>query len=156
MQFPVPQFVDVEDKVAGPLTWKQLLWMIALGITLLILWKVLKGIAFWIIGIPLALFVLAAAFYKPQGVPFLQFVNFGILFLVRPRVYTWKRDPLIVKKPERKEEKKEKVAYTLPETREIQELARILDNPDMLIEKGKTFPEQFRSQHREKTKKMVQ
>ncbi|EKD71060.1 MAG: hypothetical protein ACD_46C00281G0001, partial [uncultured bacterium] len=40
MLINVPQYIDVEDKVAGPLTIKQLGWLIALGIMLLILWNV--------------------------------------------------------------------------------------------------------------------
>ena len=39
MLFNVPQYIDVEDKIVGPLTGKQLLWMIGMGIMLLVLWN---------------------------------------------------------------------------------------------------------------------
>jgi hypothetical protein len=38
MLFNVPQFIDVEDKIAGPLTVKQVLWLIGMGAVLFIVW----------------------------------------------------------------------------------------------------------------------
>ena len=67
MLINVPQYIDVEDKVAGPLTMKQLGWMIVMGITLLILWNVLPFAGFLVIGFPIAMVFVALAFFKPYG-----------------------------------------------------------------------------------------
>jgi hypothetical protein len=93
MLINVPQYTDVEDKVAGPLTMKQLGWVIGLGIILLILWNTLPAIVFFIIGMPITLLFLALAFYKPYGQPLGSFVIFGIMYYFRPKIYVWKRMP---------------------------------------------------------------
>ncbi len=93
MLISVPQYIDVEDKVAGPLTVKQLGWMLALGIILLIMWNTLSGPSFFILGLPVVLIFLALTFYKPYGQPLGSFVVFAVMFYFRPKIYTWKRSP---------------------------------------------------------------
>lgn len=93
MLINVPQYIDVEDKVAGPLTLKQLGWVLALGIVLLIMWSTMPLVVFLIIGFPIALLFLALAFYKPYGQPLGSFIVFGILYFFRPKIYVWKRNP---------------------------------------------------------------
>ncbi|HOF42482.1 MAG TPA: PrgI family protein [Candidatus Moranbacteria bacterium] len=93
MLINVPQHIDVEDKIVGPLTAKQLGWVVALGIILLILWNMLPKILFFIVGVPLVIIFLALAFYKPYGQPLGSFVIFGIMYFFRPKVYFWKRTP---------------------------------------------------------------
>lgn len=98
MLINVPQYIDVEDKIAGPLTAKQLGWLIALGVILLILWNVVPMPVFFIIGIPLSILLVAFAFYKPYGQPLGSFVIFGVMYFFRPKVYVWKRTPQQVAK----------------------------------------------------------
>ena len=93
MLINVPQYIEVEDKVAGPLTVKQLGWMIALGVVLLIMWNVFSGVAFFILGFPVTLLFLALTFYRPYGQPLGSFIIFGFLYYFRPKIYTWKRSP---------------------------------------------------------------
>lgn len=91
MLFSVPQYIDIEDKVVGPLTVKQLLWMIVAAVATLLMWAVLPKPVFFILAIPEVLFFVALAFYKPYGQPLVSFVIAGILFLFGPKVYVWKR-----------------------------------------------------------------
>lgn len=91
MMINVPQFIDIEDKIVGPLTAKQLGWMIFLGIVLLILWKMAPLPVFIVIGLPLALLVGGLAFYRPYGQPLGGFIIFGIMYFFRPKIYFWKR-----------------------------------------------------------------
>jgi hypothetical protein len=91
MLISVPQHIDVEDKIAGPLTAKQLGWVVALGVILLILWNVLPKPLFFILGIPLTIIFMALAFYKPYGQPLGSFVIFGVMYFFRPKIYFWKR-----------------------------------------------------------------
>lgn len=94
----VPQYIDVEDKIAGPLTAKQLGWMIGLGAILFVLWMFIpaKGI-FFIIAVPIFLLFVALSFYKPFGQPLVGFVSHGFMFIFAPKVYVWKRMPQISK-----------------------------------------------------------
>lgn len=89
--FSVPQFIDVEDKIAGPLTWRQLLWMIGMGITLLVIYNAIGTIGFLIAAVPTILLFCALAFYRPQGLPLIVLFFHGITYFFRPKVAVWER-----------------------------------------------------------------
>lgn len=91
MNFSVPQYIDVEDKVAGPFTAKQLGWMFGMGAALLVLWSIFDTATFWMLAIPTALLFVALAFYRPQGRPLVSFIGSAIYFFTRPKTYIWKR-----------------------------------------------------------------
>ncbi|OGI14637.1 MAG: hypothetical protein A2878_00130 [Candidatus Moranbacteria bacterium RIFCSPHIGHO2_01_FULL_54_31] len=127
--FSVPQFIDVEDKIAGPLTWRQLLWMIGMGAALLVFFNTFDNALFIIIAVPTVLLFVAFAFYRPNGFPLTTFVFHAILFIFRPKISVWER-PIsvqpVAKAPERQTE-------TIPTSKQIdaeklKELARILDS----------------------------
>lgn len=129
MMFNVPQFIDVEDKIVGPLTWRQLLWMIGMGAALLTFFNIFEKIPFVIISIPTVLAFVAFAFYRPNGFPMTTFVFYAILFLFRPKVAVWER-PLQehpkIKEPEKTEEPLSRGAKKI-ESEKLKELAKILD-----------------------------
>lgn len=91
MMTSVPQFIDVEDKVAGPLTWKQLGWMVAMGACLFVIYTIFSGILFYLLAIPVALLFVALAFFRPNGMAFPQFLFYSVSFLFRPKVSVWER-----------------------------------------------------------------
>src|SRR5512138_1477457 len=95
MLISVPQYIDVEDKIVGPVTAKQLGWLVLMGITLLVMWNTMSRVGFFIVGIPVGLIFLAFAFYKPYGQPLGSFVVFGAMYFFKPKVYVWKRSPEI-------------------------------------------------------------
>lgn len=136
--FSVPQFIDVEDKIAGPLTWRQLLWMIGMGASLLTLFSMFETAAAIVLGIPVALLFIAFAFYRPNGFPMTTFVFHSIMFLFRPKMAVWER-PL--KKTKRMADEKpdsEKPVMVASENQgskeltqnKIRELARLLDSKE--------------------------
>ncbi len=88
----VPQYIDVEDKIAGPLTWKHIGWMFAGGAVLLFAFTLLDTTTFIIAAVPITIFTGALIFYRPSGVPLVQFIGFGFTYLFRPKVYTWQRE----------------------------------------------------------------
>ncbi len=68
MQFPVPQFTDVEDKIIGPLTIKQFGFVFAAGIVVVLVFTSTKSVlaaivAFLLVGVP----ALGIAFAKING-----------------------------------------------------------------------------------------
>ncbi|MCA9364928.1 MAG: PrgI family protein [Candidatus Moranbacteria bacterium] len=101
MMFNVPQYVDVEDKVVGPLTAKQFGWMLGMGGVLFLLWVVLTFPAFVVAGIPVAILFCLFAFYRPNGQTFLSFLTHWIFFLFRPKVYTWYRPEGVTRLPQK-------------------------------------------------------
>ena len=48
MQFSVPQFVEVEDKIIGPLTLKQFLVLLGGGFVVFVLYKFITNAFFFI------------------------------------------------------------------------------------------------------------
>lgn len=129
MQFNVPQFVNVEDKIAGPLTWKQLLWMIGMGAALMTLFSIFETGFALVVGVPVALLFIALAFYKPNGFPLTNFIFHGVLFLFRPKVAVWERP---VKKlpaftPTAVTTQKPPAEKKMLTDEKLKELARILD-----------------------------
>lgn len=128
MLINVPQYIDVEDKIAGPLTAKQLGWLMLLGVLLLILWNVLPKVLFFVVGIPLAIFLIAMAFYRPYGQPLSELLFFGARYLFKPKVYVWKRTPEIMQITKQAQttvvEKKEKHITA----QELKELSALLDS----------------------------
>jgi len=91
MQFNVPQFIEVEDKIIGPLTLKQFLYIGGGAGLLFMLWFFLKLAPFLIIAIPVVVICGALAFYKVNGRPFIAFLGSWIKYLRKPRLYLWRR-----------------------------------------------------------------
>lgn len=107
MQSSVPQYIDIEDKIVGPFTWKHLGWLFAMSATLLMMYSFFDFQLFLIAGIPSAVVFLAFAFYRPAGMPMTQFVFHGFFFLFRPKVSVWERPvkasnfvPVVTKHPD--------------------------------------------------------
>jgi len=92
MQFQVPQFIDIEDKIIGPLTLKQFLYMAGGLMVLAFLWLYLELGLFIIVAVPIVLLSLALAFYKINGRPFIYFLGALATYLTKPRLYLWKKD----------------------------------------------------------------
>jgi len=137
MLFNTPQYIEIEDKIAGPLTAKQLMWMFGMGAALLVLWGVLDQMTFIISAIPVAGLFCAFAFYKPQGQPLIKFITWGIFFAFRPKFYIWRREYEQKKKQKEKEThevsdmmiKRQKNQETLAEN--IEGFSRTLDSEGM-------------------------
>ncbi len=91
MKFDVPQFIEVEDKIIGPLTLKQFLYIGAGAGSLFLLWFFLKLGLFIAVAIPVGLLCGALAFYKVNGRPFISFLGSLIKYLRKPRLYLWRK-----------------------------------------------------------------
>lgn len=107
MFFNIPQFIDKEDKIVGPLTAKQLGWMFGAGTVLLVLWSILDFSAFVIASVPVIGIFGAFAFYRPNNQPFIVFVMSSFSFAMKPKMYVWRRLPekmILSKKTESKPE----------------------------------------------------
>jgi len=89
MQFQVPQFIEVEDKIFGPLTFKQFVY-IAGGLGLAyILWRVLPSFVAAPLALATAAFGAALAFVSYNGQPFILGIEHAFYFFVRSKLYLW-------------------------------------------------------------------
>ena len=92
MQFKVPQFIDIEDKIFGPLTWKQFAYTLGgAGIVYLIFKVIPSTIVAGIVSIPIGGFFLALAFVKYNNKNFIDILQDGLSFILGNRVYTWQK-----------------------------------------------------------------
>jgi hypothetical protein len=92
MLFNVPQFINIEDKVVGPLTAKQLGWLGAGGVVLLVCWNVFDTQAFFVSVVIVGIIFRSLAFYRPYNQPLINFIFSSISFGFRPKLYVWKRE----------------------------------------------------------------
>ncbi|MDQ5958053.1 MAG: hypothetical protein QG665_399 [Patescibacteria group bacterium] len=96
MNFQVPQFIEVEDKIFGPLTFRQFLYL-AGGIGLgFIFYAFLPSL--FISAIPIVLSVgLGAmlAFVKINNRPFVYTFESAIKYYARSKLYIWSKKPNI-------------------------------------------------------------
>jgi hypothetical protein len=91
MRFEVPQFIEIEDKIFGPLTWRQFLYLgggVGMGV---VLFFTTPFIVFLILGLPLALLAGALSFYPVNSRPFSFFLEAIFGYLRGHKLYLWKR-----------------------------------------------------------------
>src|SRR3989338_1388103 len=91
MQFKVPQFLEIEDKIFGPFTFKEFVYL-AGGAGLCFTLYRLLGLFWGIIPIlAVAGFALALTFYRPNNKPFINMVGAGFNYFTKDKLYIWKR-----------------------------------------------------------------
>lgn len=91
MQFKVPQFLEIEDKIFGPFTFRQFVYLAGGAGMCFVVYKLL-GLVFGAIPI-LAIggFALMLTFYRPNNKPFLEMLEAGFKFGMQSKLYIWKR-----------------------------------------------------------------
>lgn len=91
MQFKVPQFLDIEDKIFGPFTFREFVYLAGGAGLCFILYKLL-GLILGIIPILIiAGFSLALTFYKPNNKPFINIIESGFKYFTQNKLYIWKK-----------------------------------------------------------------
>ncbi len=92
MQFKVPQFIDIEDKIFGPLTWKQFAYTLGgVGVVYLIFKAIPSTIIAGIVSVPVGGFFLALAFFKYNNKNFIDLLQDAVSYILGNRVYTWQK-----------------------------------------------------------------
>lgn len=97
MSAKIPQNVLIEDKLVGPLTLKQFLYVLGGGGIIFIAYQYyirlyLYFIEFVIISLIVGLLTIAFAFIKINGRPFVVFVQNLIKFTFTPKIRHWKKE----------------------------------------------------------------
>lgn len=93
MRFQVPQFIEMEDKIVGPLSFKEFIYLAAGAGLAYIIYRFTPSI---FIALPLMApvigFALALAFYRPNSKPFIEMVQSAIIFFIGHKLYIWKKE----------------------------------------------------------------
>ncbi|MEK9181994.1 MAG: PrgI family protein [Patescibacteria group bacterium] len=100
MRFQVPQFIEIEDKIFGPLTLKQFIYLAGGGGISFVIYSIIPYIIvalFFIV--PVMIFSVALAFYKINGKPFIFILESAVKYVFSNKLYLWqKREKPIIKK----------------------------------------------------------
>ena len=92
MRFQVPQFIEVEDKIFGPLTFKQFIYSAGgVGVAVMLFIFLPKFLAI-IISLPIVLFGMALAFYKVNDKPFINMDEAFVQYMLTNKLYIWKKE----------------------------------------------------------------
>jgi len=93
MRYNIPQFIDTEDKVIGPFTIKQFVWLLGGGGLVFLIWTFAGNmVVFFILATPVVAVVVMMAFKKMNGKPMINVaINFFKLF-TSPKKYIWKKE----------------------------------------------------------------
>ena len=89
VQYQVPQFTEVEDKIFGPLTLKQFVYISVSAGLFFLMWRYLPSI----IAVPIALGVVglgvALAFVKVNKKPLIVIIEAAVMYFIHSKLYLW-------------------------------------------------------------------
>ena len=92
VQFQIPQFIETEDKIVGPLTLKQLLYLTGAGALSFISFFIFAFWAWSILTAIAAIIGIGLAFGKYNGQPLIKVAVSAMGFLWKPRLFLWRRE----------------------------------------------------------------
>jgi len=117
MRFTVPQFIEREAKIIGPLTFKQFLYVGSAGLVCFIVYFSFSFDIFLISCFLLGGIAIAFAFLKIDGTPLPKVIWNFFKYNLSPKVYLWKKGGLggvnVQKKINMKEDQKEKISLSI-------------------------------------------
>ncbi|MGB9847981.1 MAG: PrgI family protein [Patescibacteria group bacterium] len=127
----VPQFINLESKIVGPLTLRQFLFLGGGGVLIFILNSVLTQGLWILVSIVIALFSIALAFVKVNEQPLSKVLINALKFYINPRLYTWKKPqatkPLLKETKKVVSQQEEKKRLTVEE---LEKIAKELEEKD--------------------------
>jgi len=144
MQFKVPQNIDMEDKIVGPLTLVQFLYLLGGGLIVYILFQSLGSnmAVFVILALPIAIISVGMAFIKIQDQPLSHFIKAGIYYFTHPKIRFWKKEGVIKSiliSPPKSLKKEGFVPPKQVEKSDLEKLAHVLDTGPLQAPEKKNF-----------------
>ncbi len=135
MQYQVPQFIEIEDKIFGPLTFKQFAYVTGSAGLCFIFYRFLPLYIGVFFIIPVGLFGLALAFYKVNERPFIHIVEAAVKYILGSKLYLWKKEEHQIEKQEIVEAQKKLIVPKLSESK-LRDLTWSLDINENIYEKS--------------------
>ncbi|TSC64344.1 MAG: Uncharacterized protein G01um1014106_156 [Parcubacteria group bacterium Gr01-1014_106] len=153
LQFQVPQFVDVEDKIFGPLTVKQFIMFVVNALIIAAFYVALPLPITVTLAIPTTIFFLLLAFYKVNGRSFMWFLFSVLHYVMTGKLFLWERrgetqkirvasasavETALIRRGVRLAERRGPTTES-----RIQQLARILDTSGKIVDEDLPVPSGF-------------
>ena len=98
MRFQVPQFIEIEDKIVGPLTLKQFLYLAGSVGMSIIAYRFLPLIVAIIVIACVGSLGIALAYFKYNNKPFIDLLESGVQYYLGEKLYIWKKRERVVEK----------------------------------------------------------
>jgi len=89
VQFKVPQKIDIEDRIVGPLTMVQFVYAVVGGGAAYLFLNTIPSPLNWILAVPVAIFTFCIVFVKVNGRPFSNFLKNLLVYSVSPKARLW-------------------------------------------------------------------
>ncbi len=94
MNFQVPQYIDVEDKIFGPLTFKQFIYVIGGAGACFVIYAYVRQLSVILalgLMVPVGGFFLGLAFYKINSQSAITVLEAAFKYAIGKKLYLWKR-----------------------------------------------------------------
>ncbi len=92
MRFQVPQFTDIEDKIIGPFTFRQFIYLGGSAGIIVVLFTILPKFVAIFFALPVAAFGGLLAFFKINNQPFIKIVEAYVKYTLTSKLYLWKHE----------------------------------------------------------------
>ena len=130
-KFIVPQFIDSEDKIWGPITVRQFITILTGGLFEFIAYKMADFSLFVLESVIIVVLVIVIAFVKINGAPFHIFALNFIETFKKAKIRVWHKEHIRTEELKSKEEGDQKTKYVakkgfLP-TKKLSELSLVID-----------------------------
>lgn len=90
MEYQVPQFIEVEDKIIGPLTLRQFIYVAGAGGFCVVFFVYFHIVVALLLTTPVVALAAALAFYKVNGKPFIEVLEAGFNYYTGGKLFLWK------------------------------------------------------------------
>src|SRR3989337_4032462 len=91
MRFKVPQFIDIEDKIFGPFTFKEFVYLAGGAGLCYVFFRILPLYASVPLILIVATFSLCLTFVKINKKPFIEILQAFFMYLLQSKLYIWKK-----------------------------------------------------------------
>ena len=127
-EFNVPQFIDVEDRIIGPITVRQFITLLVGGGLLVVAYRLVTFNVFLLLAFFITVLAVVFAFVKINGQGFHLFLINFLVTLRRPRIRVWSKEYTpSVAAPAKREEPRPLPRPPLPPGSKISELSLMVD-----------------------------
>lgn len=90
-QYPIPQFIEAESKIAFFISFRQFFYLVGAGMACFFLYFILPRFLFILLAPIIAIGTIILAFATVNGVPILNMILGAIGFSMGGKNYTWQK-----------------------------------------------------------------
>ena len=94
MRFQVPQFIEIESKIFGPLTFKQFIYLAGGAGIIFLFYITLPFFLAVMLALPIGAFAIALSFYKVHNRPFIKVTESAFRYFTAPKIYVWRKEKI--------------------------------------------------------------